>query len=153
MVVAVGAIVAAAIGCVVCSLGGAFCCVQNAENRRRQGLSGIGCCGGDDEEMMQIQEMQRMAEEQRDRAERMEEYIARQRKAAYEDILKQRATTNPAQAAAKPPGVVLPRRPVLVGRAPPFYGQQFYHTPMVSPVQMQNCLNAPYAGAAVFHYR
>ena len=114
--------------------------------------------------LQQNSEIEELAIEQADRANRLEAYIQRQRAAAAENILNRRAPLAPAApavqqpapaAAANPPAPALPLanripagRPVMLY---PGNGQGMFRSmpPMGAPYQMnQN----PYAGSPILFY-
>lgn len=162
------------IGCLICSVCSLFCLsTQMGGRNKANGLPGALCGGGPPQQydrtgmLQQNSEMEELAIEQADRANRLEAYIQRQRTAAAENILNRRAPLAPAApgaqqpapaAASNPPATAPPALP-LASRIPagrpvmlyPGNGQAMFQSmpPMGAPYRMnQN----PYAGSPILFY-
>ena len=158
------------LGCLICSVCSLFCCLATQMESRNQanGLPGGLCCGGSPQRtgMLQQQksEMEEIAIEQADRANRLEDYIRRQRSAGAENILNRQSAAKaapeaqqsaPAAAANPPAAPALPLanripagRPVMLY---PVNGQTMFRSmpPMVSPYQINQ---SPNPGTPILFY-
>jgi hypothetical protein len=164
------------IGCLVCSVCSIFCCLATQMDRRNRanGLPGAPCCAGGpprqyqrDGMLQQKSEMEGIAIEQADRANRLEAYIQRQRTAAAENILNSQrppaadavpqpapaAAANPTPAATAAPALPLANRmpagrPVMLhlGNSQAMFRPM---PPMMAPYQMNQ---SPYAGTPILFY-
>ena len=164
------------VGCLICSVCSLFCCMATQmEGRNKANGLPVGLCrgGGPPRQyertgmLQQNSEMEEMAIEQADRANRLEAYIQRQRTAAAENILNRQAPVAPAApvvqqpaaaAVANPPPAAAPALP-LANRIPtgrpvmlcPGNGQAMFRSmpPMVAPYQMNQ---SPYPGTSILFY-
>ena len=155
------------IGCLICSI---FCCLatQMQSRNRVDGLPGAPCCAGGPPKqyerngmLQQNSEMEGIAIEQADRANRLEAYIQRQRTAAAENILnRQRPAAAEAQPhpAPAPPAAAAPTLPwanrIPAGRPvmlQPGNSQAMFRPmpPMMAPYQMNQ---SPYAGTPILFF-
>jgi hypothetical protein len=167
-------VVLGVIGCIACSLGGAFCFVEEEKKRKQMGRPGFGPNSQQQQQyqiqqIQQIQELQELAQDRENRIDDLESFIKRERAIAYSKYQQQQAQGFAAAALPAAPapatGGALQNpaaRPLVVMQAPmaPYANQPYFQPqpmafapqPMAPNYQMRN-YNAPLTGAPIYYAR